>query len=188
MMQDHPVAARYLSRLNTSLSDIDVSERAGILEEMRNHIAEAHASGKSIEDVIESLGPADLLARAYAVELLMNPRDKRGRNLKKWIKAAAIVAASSVATFLVFVALGSIGIALTASGAGIFVIGALEASGIHLPGVQLNGLPPVAVMLIAPLLLVAGAAALFALRGYVRFLARTLRKFLPREGHASSIA
>jgi hypothetical protein len=81
-MQDHPVVARYMASFEASIAALDPGERLAIAQEIRNHIAEATAAGKPLDDVLRSLGPAETLARAYVVELLMNPRTQR-------LKAAA---------------------------------------------------------------------------------------------------
>ena len=77
MTQQHPVVDRYLTRFEASINEFDFPEREEITQEIRNHIAEAQAAGTALDSVLQTLGPADVLARAYAVELALHPQAKR---------------------------------------------------------------------------------------------------------------
>lgn len=181
MIQDHPVVARYMATFGASMTGIDAEERAAIEQEIRSHLAEATAAGRPLDDVLGSLGPADTLARAYAVELLMNPRSRRVESVAAFLKLAAMVVVGSFATLIVVTILGSVGVGFTASGVVVFAIGVLETSGIHLPGVQLSGIPPEWVIVLGAPLCVIGVGALVLLRSYIRFVGRAMRKTLPRR-------
>ena len=74
VMQTHPVIDRYLGSFAAAFDEFEASDRDEIVQELRNHIMEARASGTNLDSVLEALGPADALARAYAVELALNPR------------------------------------------------------------------------------------------------------------------
>src|SRR5262249_6233976 len=87
--QGHPVVARYMATFGAAIKGIDAEERAAIEQEIRSHIAEATATGRSLDAVLTSLGPAEALARAYTVELLMNPRDRRIQSVTAFLKLAA---------------------------------------------------------------------------------------------------
>jgi uncharacterized membrane protein len=183
VITEHPVVARYMAMFGASLKGIDADEHAAIEQEIRSHIAEATAAGRSLDDVLTALGPADALARAYSVELLMNPRDRRRASLAAFLKLAATVVVASFATLIVVTILGSVGLSFTASGVLVFAIGVLETYGIHLPGVQLSGIPPEWVIVLAVPFAAIGVGALVLLRKYIRFVGRTMRKRLP--GRAS---
>jgi uncharacterized membrane protein len=60
--QQHPVIERYMTHLETAIGGLDPADRREVLQEIRNHIAEATAAGRSLDVVLESLGPADALA------------------------------------------------------------------------------------------------------------------------------
>jgi uncharacterized membrane protein len=170
-----------MARFEAVISEMDCPERQDIVAEIRNHIAEARAAGKPLDAIVEALGPADVLARAYAVELLLNRPEKRPvRAVGRFLKIAGVIAATSIATLIVVAALGSVGIGLSVSGLAMFVIGVLEASDVHLPGVEMKGISPMWAIALGPVLLVVGLGALIALRMYVRFVARTVRRVLPR--------
>jgi len=177
--QEHPVVARYLAVLGASIAGIDADERAAIEQEIRSHIAEATATGRPLDEVLTSLGPADALARAYAAELLLNPRDQRLTSVVAFLKLAATVVVGSFATLIVVTILGSVGVSFAASGVVVFAIGVLETSGIHLPGVQLSGIPPEWVIVLAAPLFVIGVAAIVLMTKYVRFVGRAMKKRSP---------
>jgi uncharacterized membrane protein len=180
-MQEHPVVARYMATLGTAIKGIDAGERVAIEQEIRSHIAEATAAGRSLDEVLTTLGPADALARAYSVELLMNPRDRRLESVAAFLKLAATVVVASFATLIVVTILGSIGLSFTASGIVVFAIGLLEASDIHLPGVQLSGIPPEWVAVLGAPIFAIGVTAFILMMKYIRFVGRAMRKTLPRR-------
>ena len=180
-MNAHPIVDKYLTRLDAAVRALNCPEPREIVDEIRNHIAEAQAAGKPLDAILQALGPADVLARAYAVELLLHPRDRRPTQaVGRFLSVAGVIAASSLATLIVVSALGSIGLGFSLSGLTVFAIGLLQAAGVHLPGVDMQGLPPALPIVLGPLLLVLGIAALVGLRMYVRFMVRTLRRVLGR--------
>jgi uncharacterized membrane protein len=179
VIQEHPVVARYMAAFSAAIQAIDSAERAAIEQEIRSHIAEATATGRALDEVLTALGPAEALARAYSVELLLNPRDRRLASLAAFLKLAGIVVVGSLATLIVVSILGSVGVGFTASGVAAFAIGLLETSGIHLPGVQLSGIPPEWVIVLAVPFFLIGVAALVLLTKYIRFVGRAMRKRLP---------
>lgn len=72
MTSENPAAGRYLQRLERELAALAGRERADILREIEDHLADAQAAGRPLAEVLAALGPADALARAYAVELALN--------------------------------------------------------------------------------------------------------------------
>ena len=187
MIQQHPVVARYMATFGAAIQGIDAGERAAIEQEIHSHIAEATATGRSLDEVLAALGPADALARAYSVELLMNPRDRRLASLAAFLRLAATVVVASFATLIVVTILGSVGLSFTASGVVVFAIGVLETSGIHLPGVQLSGIPPEWVIVLAVPFFLIGVAALALLTKYIRFVGRAMRRTVPHRAATSLV-
>lgn len=182
MTQKHPVVDRYIRALEDAIKQCTLSDQQEIVQEIRNHIAEATAAGKPLTAVLESLGSADALARAYVVELVLHPRTKRPlETLSRFIITAALVAVGSITTLVVVTTLGSIGVTFVLAGLVTFIIGLLEGIGLHLPGVQTSGIPPLWITLMGPVGIVLGLSALVGLRRYVRFLVRTVRAGLPRR-------
>jgi len=179
MSEANPVIERYMASFETALQRHDLPEWKEIGADLRSHIAEALGYGKPLDEVLAALGPTDTLARAYAVELKINP-DRRRSAIGGYLSVIGILAASGVVSFIVVSALGSIAVGLFGSGVAVLVIGALEATGVHLPGVQLAGVHPLLVVALAPVLMLIGLIAGWALWLYVRTLIGMLQRALPR--------
>jgi uncharacterized membrane protein len=189
MTVEHPVVARYMAQFEQSLRGFDYPEQQEAAHEIRNHIAEACAAGKPLAGVLTSLGSADLLARAYAAELLLNRRtSQQMQSALGFLKLAGLVAVVSLATFVVVGILGTTFVGFVASGAAIMVIGVLEQAGIHLPGVQMNGTAPALAIALGLLVFSIGILALFGLRAYVRFMIRAGRTLRPESRTVSIFA
>lgn len=180
MTQQHPSIERYLTAFASELKRLDVGDHAEIVGEIRNHCAEALAAGQSPDIVLETLGPPHALARAYAMELLMTQSDGQSR-IGRLLTIVGILAASSIGSLLVVMALGSIAVGFVGSGIVLVGIGALEAAGVHLPQVQLAGLHPLIVMAIGPFVALIGVGAARTLWRYLRWLTRSLQDVLGRN-------
>lgn len=179
MSEENPLIARYMARFEEALQQHRLREWREIAADLRSHIAEAQGYGKSLDEVIAALGPADVLARAYAVELTMNaPRPSN--IVLRVLKVAGILAASSFLSFIVGGVLGTIAVGFTGSGILIVVLCVLEGVGVHIPGAHYAGLSPWLIMLIGPPLAALGIGAGWLLWRYVFFLTATLRRAIPR--------
>ena len=178
MKQQHPVIERYMTHLETAIGGLDPADRREVLQEIRNHIAEATAAGKSLDVVLESLGPADALGRAYAVELLLHPPNDCPRHAaERWFRLVGLVVVLSIPTIVAVSTLASVGISFVAGGLFAFVIGLLEAIGIF-PWPDLSDVPPGVAIFLGPAMVLIGAVALVALRFYLRFVVRAGRTAL----------
>lgn len=178
MTSQHPVVERYLSHLETAIGGLEPADRRDVLQEIRNHIAEATAAGKPLDVVIQSLGPADALGRAYAVELLLHPQHGRPRHAaQRWFKLTGLLVVLSIPTLVAVTTLGSVGISFVASGLFTFVVGLLEAADVF-PWPDLTRVPPAVAIFLGPAMVIVGVAALLALRFYVRFVVRAVRTSL----------
>lgn len=185
MSTENPLIERYMARFEAALRQHKLPEWADIASDLRSHIAEARSYGKTVGAVLEALGPAEALARAYAIELLMHPpRDARGKAIARLFKIVSILIGGGFVSLIVATTLGSIGVSFVASGFIFFVVGGLEATGVHLPHVQMAGLPPLGVMAIGPVMFAIGCAACWGLWLYARFIARALRRALPPLANA----
>jgi uncharacterized membrane protein len=176
--QQHPVIERYMTHLETAIGALDPADRREVLQEIRNHIAEATAAGRSLDVVLESLGPADALGRAYAIELLLHPQNDRPRHATaRWFRLAGLVVVLSIPTLVAVSTLASVGISFVAGGLVAFLIGVLEATGIF-PWPDLSDVPPLVAIFLGPAMVFVGAVALVALRFYLRFVVRAGRTAL----------
>jgi uncharacterized membrane protein len=179
--EQHPVVERYLARLSDGLSDLALDDRQGVMQDIRSHLAEAVVAGTSLEAALESLGPADALARAYGVELLLNPRQRGGWRSERFLRLAGLVVIGSLPALVVFVALGPVGVTFIAAGLVSITAGIWDALG-ELPSfVQTSGLAPVWLVLIGLAMIAVGVLELIVLRRFVRFVAWTVRAALPKK-------
>jgi uncharacterized membrane protein len=179
MTPDHPLVARYLADLRAHAKDLSPTDREEVVGEIRNHISEALAAGKPLDAVLSSLGSAEALARAYAVELVLNRPAARQSGLSRFLTLAGLVMVGGLPTFVVVIVLGTVGISFIASGIAVFLAGVIAPFG--LPSwVQMDIAPKWAV-LIGPPLALGGAFSIAALVWYVRFAGRVIRRVLPRR-------
>lgn len=177
----------YMAQFDVALRRYALKEQADIARDLRSHIREAIDYGKPVEDVLHALGAPDTLARAYAVELLVDGASvSRPNGVLRALKLAGIVAAGGIVTYVVVVGLGAISITFLLSGVLLFVVGGLEAAGIHLPHVQTNNLPPILFMALGPAFFAIGWGAGALLMRYIRFLARAIRAALPAKPKRAS--
>jgi hypothetical protein len=105
-----------------------------------------------------------------------------------FLRVAGLIAAASFTTFVVVGVLGTMGFGFVASGVGIIAIGGLEQAGIHLSGVQMNGVAPVWAILFGLAVTAVGVISLMGLRLYVRFVIRRLKTFRSMGRPISSLA
>ena len=191
MTDAHPLVDRYLAKLDSGLQALPAPERAEVVGEIRNHIAEAPAAGQPIDAVLTSLGAAEDLARGYAVELLLNRPAAASpgmTRLRRFFMLTGLIAVGSVPTFVVVVVLGSIGLTFIASGLIVFCAGILASTGWLPNNVSVDVAPWIAV-LVGPAMSLLGVAALAGLVAYVRFTARLVRRVIPRvRGSAHSFS
>jgi uncharacterized membrane protein len=180
MNQTHPVVDRYLARLNESLSALSASDRQEILHDIRSHLAEATAGGRSLESTLETLGPADALARAYSVELMLNPRRAMSSRAAYRSKVAGLIAAGSLPTLFVVILLGGVGGTLVLAGMVALVAGVVDAFGELPPWVHTSGMAPVLVLSIGGAMTLVGLMGILTLRRFMRFVAATWRATLPK--------
>lgn len=174
MSLDHPVASRYLDSLNASLSSLSPVDRQEIVAEIGQHIRDSVASGKPLDEVLVSLGPVEQLARAYQVELLVNPRQVGHGWMSRGISLLGLVIMGSLPTFLITVVLGAVGFSFSISGIAVFSACLfLLMGGVLPPGVHVEGDPWLGIA-IGPLLTAGGALCLWLLYHYIRFVIRLI--------------
>ena len=176
MKPPHPVVERYLAHLDHAVAGLEPAERHAIIDEIRNHIAEAAAAGLPLDAVLQSLGPANALGRAYAVELLLDRAPDRPRSAaQRLFGLIGLFVALSIPTLVVVTTLGSIAISFVSAGLFTFAAAVLEGVGI---GLELIDVPPLLALGLGPAMVVVGLLALAGLRFYLRFVARTARAVL----------
>jgi uncharacterized membrane protein len=173
-------ATRYLAELRNALQRYRVPQHEEILFDLKNHISEAMGSGKSLEAVIAAFGPPDLLARAYAMELLINPpKASKIAGAVRLVKILSLVVAGGFFSLCITFTLALLGLSLLAAGPALIVGGVLQSAGQHPWWINTGPLTPLAVIAIGLLASLIGAGVCWVLWRYVRMTARTLRKILP---------
>lgn len=184
MTPENPVAARYLDRLTRALDELDPAERAEVVQEIAQHLKDAQAAGRPLDELLTSLGSAEELARAYRVELLLNPKDRRHPRRDRWLRITGLVALGSIPTLVIVVTLFSLGLSLSLSGIVVFVAGIWAATGPLPDWVNLDCPPWVAITLAFPVTAL-GVASFAGLVLYLRFTARVVRRLVPRARPAT---
>jgi uncharacterized membrane protein len=180
MSAPHPLVERYLTHLSSNLGRMAAVDREEVVQEIRAHIADATRAGKPLDVVLEALGPADVLARAYNVELLLHPREpvKAAPRAERYLAITALVAIGSIPTLVITVVLGAIGVSFTLAGVAVFVAGLMGVAG-TLPWWISMDVPPVFAVAGGPIMASVGVLAIMGLVFYLRLVARTVRKVIP---------
>lgn len=179
MTTDHPLVHRYVSAFEEALTAAAPVDRADIVAEIRQHIADAQAAGRPLDDVLHALGPVDALARAYALELAISPRSApRAPRGGRWLRILGLVALVSLPSFIVLTVLGTIGVSFTLSGLAVLIAGLADASG-TLPAWIRNDIGPAAAIATGVGLMVAGLLSGWGALAYARVLTRLVRRVLP---------
>lgn len=177
----HPLVDRYLSHLRAGLAAMPVADRDEVERDIRSHIAEAAAAGTPLETVLTNLGPADALARAYTVELLLDGSRAKAAGLswfQRLLALAGLLALTSIPTIVVVAVLGSIGVSFAFSGIAVLAAGIADAAGLtRVFGLDLVlGIHPVWAVVLGPIMTVVGVGCLVGLYYYLRWLAQTLSR------------
>lgn len=179
MSQQNPLIRRYLDQLDAGLVDANIhaDERRDIRQDIDGHLTEALRSGTSLADAITRLGPADELARAYGLELTLNPRGGGDRSPARRLVAALTRTGTLLASVLLAIVMGSLGLGLLVGGF-VAIVGGLVAP--FLPPTWLDptlrpGLPQLVVAALGVMLLAMGIPLLRLVRVNLRFLFKTLR-------------
>lgn len=172
--------AAYLAAFEREARRLKLEVWRDISMDVHGHINEALQYGKPLTDVLKAMGRPEALARAYALELLMQqPKTARGSWVGQAFRLAGLVAVGGIVTLIVVMALGSVGIALVFSGVSFLAAGLLEAVGMHFSFVRLGGFSPWAYVAASPLLFALGWGALWLLASYVHAAAGQLVRSIP---------
>ncbi len=177
--EKNPLTQRYLGQLGAALERTPVreDERQEILGEIDSHLAEAMRSGVPLPDALEALGPAEALARAYAVELALNPRPGDGTSAPRRMVRAVTRASAMLAALLLVLVMGGLGMGLALAG-GAGILAGIVAP--FLPAAWLDptlraGLPQIVVVLGGAVLLGVGVVSIRLVQLNARFVLGALR-------------
>ncbi len=185
---DNPVIGRYLDEFEQQILAVDPAERAEMVREIENHIAEATHADTELSVVLEKLGPAARLADAYRAELALNSASPR-RSWARTLGFLALLATTSLPSFFVVSILGILGPGFMLIGVVAMVAGPLN---LILPGVVEISAPwpsPLAelsVLWLGVALVIFGTIVSGVLWLYVRFMRGVFQRVLStvRPAHA----
>ena len=169
----HPLVQRYLDQLAAALAAtaLPPAEQEAIVADIASHVAEAISAGERLPAVLERLGNAPDLARAYVVEAFLHPRGAIAPSRLALLGRRALRAATLAAA-------GLLGAILGAAGGLLLLLGPLGAlAGIVMPFLPLEpnlraGAPQVVVVLLSLLLGALGAGLLRLASWNLRLLRR----------------
>ncbi len=185
MSEQNPIVRRYLDQLDAGLDETHIheEERREIRQEIESHFVETLRAGTALSDAITRLGPADDLAKAYCLELTLNPRQMADGSPGRWLVAVLARAGTLLASTLLTIVMGSLSLGLLLSGV-VAVLGGFIAP--FLPSAWLDptlriGLPQLVVIVFGVILLAVGIPFSRLARVNLRFLVKTLRKDLTRR-------
>ncbi len=177
---DSPVIRRYLEEFEQQLQAVDTAERAEMVQEIENHIAEATHADAELSVVLEQLGPAARLADAYRVELAVNSAVPR----RSWARTAgflALLATTSLPSFVIVSVLMLIGPGFMLLGVVAMFIGPLN---LLLPGIVEISAPwpsplaEISVFWLGMVLVLLGTLTSGLLWLYVRFMRGVFQRVL----------
>ncbi|HEY3365671.1 MAG TPA: hypothetical protein VGK74_11500 [Symbiobacteriaceae bacterium] len=178
MLEQNPIVARYLSQFRAGLKRLPEAERSEVVDEINSHIAEAVAAGGSLAEVLERLGPADRLARAYAAEALLGLGQP---TLGRWLKAAGVLAGFSLSSLFIIPVLGTFGVIVPIAAVWGVLANVLQffyPAG-HFGGTYISGAGPAATLVLGlaadVILFAVGIGAFRLLKAYMRLLIKTMR-------------
>ena len=184
MSEQNPIVRRYLDQLDAGFDETQIheDERREIRQEIESHLIESLRAGTALSDAITRLGPAADLAKAYCLELTLNPRQSAVASPGQWIVAALVRAGALLASTLLTIVMGSLSLGLLVAGV-VAVLGGIVAP--FLPSSWLDptlraGLPQLVVIVLGVILLAVGIPFSRLARVNLRFLIKTLRKDLIR--------
>lgn len=184
-MTDLPLVNRYLSDLDGALTQLAPTERAEVVAEIRQHIQDATAAGRPIDDVLRSLGPVDALARAYQLELLVTPRATAPAQPRsdRWLKILGLLAIGSLPTFVIVVVLGTIGLSFIVTGIALFVAGIADSAGV-LPTWVSSDVQPWVAIVAGVAMTILGFLSSWGMVAYLRLVVRVVKRVVPERATA----
>ncbi len=168
-----PLVDRYLARFRDGLRGAKSEEREEYAREIESHIAEAVASGEQATTVLERLGPADRLAKAYRLELTLS---SRGRNLIwRMFAVLGLVVTASIPSMIIIPLLFGLGLGFVVGGGVAVLIAVLPFANADFYNISNDAVNRLLGLLTGLGLLTSGLIAFWALYLYVLLLVRAMR-------------
>ncbi len=187
MTMNHPLVNRYVSDFNNALPQLAPAERAEVVSEIRQHIDDAMAAGRPIDEVLQALGSVEALARAYQLELLVTPRTSAAPvqpRSDRWLKIMGLLALGSLPTFIIVIVLGTIGLSFTVTGVALVAAGIADSAG-ALPVWVRSDIAPWLAVVSGVALTILGLLSSWGTIAYLRFVGRLVRRVVPSRASAT---
>lgn len=172
--------ASYLSKFGAALRRMKVAGAEEIVADVRGHIAESVASERSLEQTLTALGAPDALARAYAVELAMSQYPTDRQSISSIAKLTLLLIGASTVTLIVVPTLLLFAFTFLVTGFFSFIFAIIELLIVDLPFVQNDNISPIEALGVSAPVFAAGCLFAWLLWRYLKYVAATLRKALPR--------
>lgn len=171
--QRDPLVERYLARFRDGLKGAKSEDRDEYAREIESHIAEAVASGEQSAAVLERLGPAERLAKAYRLELTLS---SRGRNVIWRVFAVlGLLVTASIPSMIIIPLLFGLGVGFVIGGGAAIAVAVLPFVDADFYNVSNDAVNRTLGGLTGAGLLLSGLIALWALYLYVLLLVRAMR-------------
>lgn len=166
----------YLSKFRAALHRLKVAGASGIVADVRGHIAEAAADGRSLEQALSALGPPEGLARAYAVELALSSIPQNRWSFRALARLASLLIGASLVSLLLVPSLTFLAFTFLVTGAFSFVFALIELLIVDLPFIQNDHISPLQALGASIPIFAAGCLFVWVLWRYLRYLAASARK------------
>ena len=180
-LEKNPAAERYLVALRQALTSMPEADRLDVLDEIRAHLQDAMAAGKPLDETLTRLGPAESLAKAYLVESYLNPKPSGAGWISRTFGLFGLLVFGSLSTLLITSLLGPLGITFLVAAPIVFTSGLCGFFDVSLTPVVQSNLQPWQEALLGPVMGLVGAACLWALYRYLRWILKLLRQVAYRR-------
>jgi|GEM_PF-3333869 len=172
----NPATERYLTALTGALTAMPEVDRREVVDEIRVHLQDATAAGKPLDEILSRLGPAESLAKAYLVESYLNPKTPGAGWISRTLGLFGLLVFSSLPTLLITSLLAPLGIAFLIAGPVLFTSGICGFFDVSLAPVVRTDLEPWEQVLLGPIMGLVGAACLWVLYRYLRWILKLVRQ------------
>ena len=166
----------YLAKFSKELRRLNVQDASGIAGDVRGHIGEAIADGRSLVETLSALGPPSALARAYAIELVVADAAKTRWSLSSLIRFAMLLLGASIVSLTLVPLLLVLAFTFLLTGAVSFVFAVVELFIVDLPFIQNEHFSPLEALGASIPIFAAGCLFAWLLWRYLRYIAASVRR------------
>jgi uncharacterized membrane protein len=172
----NPVAERYLTALANALTPMKAMEKHELVDEIRAHLQDATAAGKPLDEILTRLGSAESLAKAYLVESYLNPKPSGAGWISRTFGLFGLLVFGSLPTLVISSLLAPLGVTFLIAGPVLFTSGICGFFDVSLAPVVQSDLEPWQHLILGPIMGLVGAACLWVLYRYLRWILKLVRQ------------